>query len=231
VLDVVDLVAGYGEAAVLQGVSLTVPGARITCLMGRNGVGKSTLLRTIMGQVRASSGQIILDGLTITELPAHRVPRAGIALVPQGRRLFGPMTVAENLAMGLAVNKRGARTRDRALALFPRLADRLGQVASTLSGGEQQMLAIARALCASPKLLLLDEPSEGLQPSMVRLIRDTVAALRADGVSILLVEHRVETALALADQIAFMDRGAVQAVHPVAALRADRQPFATWLGV
>ena len=132
------------------------------------------------------------------------MPRLGIAYVPQGRRLFGPLTVAENIEIGLMTRRRGAAVRDEVLDLFPRLRERLGQVSSTLSGGEQQMLAIARALCLEPKVLLLDEPTEGLQPSMIALIRDVVMGLRATGVATVLVEQRVTAVLGMADRVAFV---------------------------
>ena len=175
---------------VLRGLTLAVAPGEVLCLMGRNGAGKSTALKAIMGLVPATAGQVALDGIRLDRLPAHAVPRQGVAWVPQGRRLFAELTVAENLEIGLMTRGHGAATRERALALFPRLRERLKQVSGTLSGGEQQMLAIARALCTGPKVLLLDEPTEGLQPSMIALIRDTVLALKATGVATVLVEQR-----------------------------------------
>ena len=164
--------AGYGPVEVLHDLTLEAKVGQITCIMGRNGAGKSTLMKSIMGLVPATRGTITLDGLALHSLPAHRVPQHGVAYVPQGRRLFGPLTVAENLTIGLITRDMGIETRERVLTLFPRLRERLDQVSSTLSGGEQQMLAIARALCLEPKVLLLDEPTEGLQPSMIALIRE-----------------------------------------------------------
>ena len=229
VLEGVD--AGYGNVQVLRGLSLTAKPGEVTCVMGRNGAGKTTLMRAIIGQVRLAAGRILLDGQRIDTLPAHQVPRFGVGYVPQGRRLFGAMTVAENLDIGLMTRGHGAATRDHVLALFPRLRERLGQVAATLSGGEQQMLAIARALCLEPKVLLLDEPTEGLQPSMIALIRDTVLALKAAGVAVVLVEQRVDAVLAVADLIAFVVAGQVVETLPAPGLAADAVQFQRYVGV
>ncbi len=151
--------------------------------------------------------------------------------MPQGRRLFAELTVAENLAIGLATRGRGERTRERVLHLFPRLRDRLEQVSGTLSGGEQQMLAIARALCTRPKVLLLDEPAEGLQPSIGALIREVILTLKGTDVAVLLVEQRVDAALATADRIAFVANGSVKETLPTAGLAPDAPAFRTWVGV
>jgi len=229
VLEGVD--AGYGNVQVLRGLSLTAKPGEVTCVMGRNGAGKTTLMRAIIGQVRLAAGRILLDGQRIDTLPAHQVPRLGVGYVPQGRRLFGAMTVAENLDIGLMTRGHGAATRDHVLALFPRLRERLGQVSATLSGGEQQMLAIARALCLEPKVLLLDEPTEGLQPSMIALIRDTVLALKAAGVAVVLVEQRVDAVLAVADLIAFVVAGQVVETLPAPGLAADAAQFQRYVGV
>jgi branched-chain amino acid transport system ATP-binding protein len=228
-LEAVD--AGYGTAQVLRGVSLTAHAGEVLCVMGRNGVGKSTLLRCIMGLVPARNGRMELDGAQIGGLAAYRVPRLGIGYVPQGRRLFGPLTVAENLEIGLLARRKGAAVQARVLELFPRLRERLGQVSATLSGGEQQMLAIARALCLEPKVLLLDEPSEGLQPSMIAAIRDVVVGLKSADVAIILVEQRVETVLGMADRVAFMDQGRVAEVRPCAGLSAEDAVFRRFVGV
>ncbi|MGP3696712.1 ABC transporter ATP-binding protein [Rhodobacter sp. NSM] len=223
--------AGYGRVQVLHRLSFEARAGEVTCIMGRNGAGKSTLLRAIMGQVPPGAGRIELDGERIDGLPAHRIPRLGIGYVPQGRRLFGPLTVAENLEIGLMTRGRGARTRERVLDLFPRLRERLGQTAATLSGGEQQMLAIGRALCLEPKAILLDEPTEGLQPSMIALIRDTVRRLRGMGVAVVLVEQRIEAVLDLADRVAFMETGRVAEAVAAADLAADAPQFARYVGV
>jgi branched-chain amino acid transport system ATP-binding protein len=230
-LEVAALEAGYGQVQVLRGMSFAVEVGEVLCLMGRNGAGKSTALKAVMGLVRPRAGEIRLAGERIDRLPAHLVPRRGIGYVPQGRRLFAELTVAENLEIGLMTRQKGAPTRDRILYLFPRLRERLGQFSGTLSGGEQQMLAIGRALCLEPSVLLLDEPTEGLQPSMIALIRDTVQALRGEGVAIVLVEQRVDTALALADRIAFVAGGEIAAVRQAAGLAPDDPDFVRYVGV
>jgi len=226
-----DVTAGYGAVTVLRGLSLSARTGEVLCVMGRNGAGKSTMLRTIIGQVAASAGSIRLDGAEVRGLPAHRVPRLGIGYVPQGRRLFGDLTVAENIEIGLMTRGRGPRVRDHVLDLFPRLRERLGQVSRTLSGGEQQMLAIARALCLEPKVLLLDEPTEGLQPSMISLIRDTIVDLKATGVATILVEQRVDAVLSVADRVAFMTGGRIAETVAAAELRPDAPQFAAYVGV
>jgi branched-chain amino acid transport system ATP-binding protein len=222
--------AGYGSIAVLHGLDLQAEAGRVLCVMGRNGAGKTTLLRAIMGQV-AARGRITLDGTSIDGLPAHEVPRLGIGYVPQGRRLFGELTVAENLEIGLQTRRKGAATREKVLTLFPRLRERLDQVSRTLSGGEQQMLAIARALCLEPSVLLLDEPTEGLQPSMITLIRDTLVTLKATGVAVILVEQRVDVVLSVADDIAFMVGGRMMETLPAASLTAASPEFGRYVGV
>ena len=223
--------AGYGAVQVLRGLSLEVLAGEVLCVMGRNGAGKSTMLKAIMGQLPLAAGQITLDGVTVSGLPAHKVPRHGIAYVPQGRRLFGDLTVAENIEIGLMTRRRGARVRDHVLTLFPQLRERLGQVSRTLSGGEQQMLAIARALCLEPKVLLLDEPTEGLQPSMIALIRDTVVDLKATGVAMILVEQRVDAVLSVADRVAFVVQGTCAEVVEAKGLTPDASQFRNYVGV
>jgi branched-chain amino acid transport system ATP-binding protein len=229
ILDAID--GGYGAVRVLRGLTLSVEPGEVLCVMGRNGAGKSTMLKAIMGQVPVTAGRITLDGARIDGLPAHEVPRHGIGYVPQGRRLFGDLTVAENIEIGLMTRGRGARVRETVLDLFPRLRERMGQVSRTLSGGEQQMLAIARALCLEPKVLLLDEPTEGLQPSMIALIRDTVVALKATGVATILVEQRVDAALSVGDRIAFIVGGQVAETVPVKGLHPGAAHFAAYVGV
>ena len=230
-LTVTNLHAGYGPVAVLRGLDLAVAPGEVLCLMGRNGAGKSTALKAIMGLVRATTGEIRLDATRLDTLPAHAVPRAGVAWVPQGRRLFAELTVAENLEVGRLTRRSAPAVRERALDLFPRLRERLTQVSGTLSGGEQQMLAIARALCAEPRVLLLDEPAEGLQPSMIALIHRTVARLKDTGVATILVEQRVDAALAVADRIAFVDRGRVAETLPARSLTREAGAFREWVGV
>ncbi len=223
--------AGYGGALVLRDLGFRAAVGEVTCIMGRNGVGKTTLMRAIMGLVRVQKGSVRLDRLELANLPAHEVPRHGIGYVPQGRRLFGPLTVAENLEIGLMTRTKGPEVRERVLNLFPRLRERLSQVSSTLSGGEQQMLAIARALCLEPKVLLLDEPTEGLQPSMIAAIREVVVGLKASGVAVVLVEQRVDAVLGMADRVAFMDHGTVAATRARADLAPDAPEFRQFVGV
>lgn len=221
----------YGQVQVLHGFSLDLRPGEVLGLLGHNGAGKTTLLKSIMGLVRPRRGSIRLGDVALSTLPAHRVPEAGIAYVPQGRRLFAELTVAENLALGLMARNRPPALRAHILELFPVLRDRLTQAAGTLSGGEQEMLAIARALCLEPEVLLLDEPTEGLMPSMIAAILETVRRLKTQGVATLLVEQRVETALAVADRIAFIENGRAREVTTPAALRADPALLHRYVGV
>jgi branched-chain amino acid transport system ATP-binding protein len=230
-LEVSAINAWYGDVQVLRDLSLSVEAGEVLCMLGRNGAGKTTTLKAIMGLVRPRSGSIRLDGVELTRLPAHEVPRQGIAHVPQGRRLFAELTVAENLAIGLMARGRGKATLERALTSFPILRERMDQRSGTLSGGEQQMLAIARALCVEPRVLLLDEPTEGLMPAMIATIRDCVRSLREAGVAILLVEQRVDAVLPVADRVAFIEHGRTRAVVGVDALRDDRSLVHRYVGV
>lgn len=223
--------AGYGRAQVLRDLSLEVRAGEILCLLGRNGAGKSTTMRAIMGLVPLMSGAIWLGERALSALPPHQVPRAGVGYVPQGRRLFADLTVAQNLEIGLMARRSGAEVREEVLTLFPRLRERMGQKAQTLSGGEQQMLAMARALCLRPKLLLLDEPTEGLQPSMIAAIREVIVGLRDEGVAVLLVEQRVDAVLDVADRVAFIENGQGGALLSAEALRADRSLVDRYVGV
>ena len=223
--------AGYANVPVLRGLSLDVAAGETRCVMGRNGAGKSTMLKAIMGLVPVASGVISLDGDRIDRRPAHGIPRQGIGYVPQGRRLFSELTVAENIEIGLMTRKRGAAARERVLDLFPRLRERLDQTSGTLSGGEQQMLAIARALCLEPKVLLLDEPTEGLQPSMIALIRDTILKLKASGVAIILVEQRIDAVRAVADRVTFIVNGTAVETLDAATLTPDAEAFRRHVGV
>ncbi|MCG8417345.1 MAG: ABC transporter ATP-binding protein [Proteobacteria bacterium] len=221
----------FGVIRVLKGVSLQVARGEIVALLGRNGAGKTTTLRTIMGQIRPRSGSIELDGIELTELQPHQIPRLGIAYVPQGRRLFSGLSVEENLRMGLLARDQGRETLDWVLGLFPVLTERLRQRAGTLSGGEQQMLATARALCLKPRLLLLDEPSEGLMPSIIQKLLDTVKRLKEQEVGILLVEQRVEAALQVADRIVFLENGSVADEASAERLHADPEPLHRYVGI
>lgn len=230
-LSLENISAGYGAAQVLREVSLDVAAGEIVCLMGRNGAGKTTAMRAIMGLIPLMSGRVVLDGAEVSALPAYQVPRAGMGYVPQGRRLFAGLSVAQNLEIGMRARRSPPGVLEEVLDLFPRLRARYRQPAQTLSGGEQQMLATARALCLQPKALLLDEPMEGLQPSMVGAIRDVVVQMRARGVAILLVEQRVDAVLAVADRVAFIENGQLGEVVPVDGLHSDRTLIKRYLGV
>ena len=221
----------YGEVQVLYGLDLALNKGEVLCLFGRNGAGKTTTLKAIMGLVPAAAGSIRMDGADLTGLAAHDVPKAGVAYVPQGRRLFAEMTVAENIEIGLMARGMGKAARERVLDLFPLLRERLKQRSGTLSGGEQQMLAMARALCLEPQVLLLDEPTEGLMPSMIAKIRETVAKLRDLGVSTILVEQRVDAVLSVADRVCFIENGRNRETVDVEALRSDPSAVRRYVGV
>lgn len=230
-LEVNDIYAAYGKVKTLHGVSLAVNASEIVCLLGRNGAGKTTTLKSIMGLLPISSGTVTLEGLDLTRLPAHRIPRQGIGYIPQGRRLFPELSVEENIEIGLMTRNEGADTKEWVLDLFPRLRERLKQAAGTLSGGEQQMLATARALCIRPKVLLLDEPTEGLQPSMIDLIRQVIIKMKEEGFAIVLVEQRVDAVLSIADRVVFMENGrSVEEVRP-ADLARQPEKITQYLGV
>jgi branched-chain amino acid transport system ATP-binding protein len=221
----------HGETQVLHGLTLSLAAGEVHCLLGRNGAGKTTALKCIMGLLPARSGSIRLDGIDLTTLPPHEVPKAGVAYVPQGRRLFSEMTVAENIEIGLMARNKGGDVREAVLDLFPVLRDRLKQRSGTLSGGEQQMLAMARALCLEPRVLLLDEPTEGLMPSMIARIRETVGTLRDRGVSTILVEQRVDAVLPVADRVSFIESGRVRETVGVDRLREDPGLVKRYVGV
>ncbi|MER9329389.1 ABC transporter ATP-binding protein [Mesorhizobium sp. M0488] len=221
----------YGEVQVLYGLDLVLNRGEVLCLFGRNGAGKTTTLKAIMGLVPPSAGSIRLGGQELTGLPAHEVPKAGVAYVPQGRRLFAEMTVAENIEIGLMARGKGKAVRENVLDLFPLLRQRLRQRSGTLSGGEQQMLAMARALCLEPRVLLLDEPTEGLMPSMIAKIRETVSKLRGMGVSTILVEQRVDAVLSVADRVCFIENGRNRETADVEDLRADPSAVRRYVGV
>jgi branched-chain amino acid transport system ATP-binding protein len=193
--------------------------------------GNVQVLKAVMGLVPVRAGSIRLDGVELTTLPAYQIPKQAIAYVPQGRRLFAELTVAENLEIGLMARGCGRETLEHALALFPALRERMRQRAGTLSGGEQQMLAIARALCVEPKVLLLDEPTEGLMPAMIAAIRDCVRELRSRGVAIVLVEQRVDAVLPVADRVAFIENGRTRDVVGVETLRGDLSLVHRYVGV
>jgi branched-chain amino acid transport system ATP-binding protein len=221
----------HGSAQVLHALSLDVNKGEVLCLLGRNGAGKTTSLKAIMGLLPIAKGRIMLEGLDISKLPAHVVPRRGIGYVPQGRRLFSELTVLENLRVGMMTRNSEPLVLEKALTLFPLLRNRLQQRSGTLSGGEQQMLAMARALCISPRLLLLDEPTEGLMPSMIERIRQSVLDLKSQGVTTILVEQRVDAVLPVADRVAFVEDGNVTQVLPIHELRKNRSLVDRYVGV
>ncbi len=214
--------AGYGLLPVLHGIDLSVAAGEVVAVLGRNGAGKTTLLRTIAGAQPMAAGRITLDGRDLSRRAAFRRARAGVAHVPQGRGIFGRLTVGENLDVGgrAAAGRGSAGSRDAILADFPVLAERLRQVAGTLSGGQQQMLAIARALCGAPKLLLLDEPAEGIQPNIVHQIADLIPSLARDrGMGVLLVEQNLDLVRRAASRCLVMEKGRI--VHAAAPDRLD----------
>ena len=230
-MDVVGFDAFYGESQALRDFSIRVEQGKVLCLLGRNGAGKTTALKSIMGIIKPRSGKLLLNGEDLTALPAHEIPRRGIGYVPQGRRLFSELTVRENLEVGLLTRKTGRKAFDHALSYFPVLRERLNQVSGTLSGGEQTMLAMARALCIEPSVIMLDEPTEGLMPSMIARIRETVAEMRKRGVSTILVEQRVDAVLPVADRVAFIENGRIRQIVEVAALRAEPDMVRRYVGV
>jgi branched-chain amino acid transport system ATP-binding protein len=210
-LKIEDLHVYYGEVHALRGVSLEVRRGEVVALLGNNGAGKTTTLRSISGMLASRQGKITLEGAPVTGVPAHDVVRMGIAHVPEGRRIFKRLTVKENLALGAFLRNDAdvATDTERMLTLFPILRERLKQVAGTLSGGEQQMLAVGRALMTRPQLLLLDEPSMGLSPVLVERIFDTIVEVNRQGTTILLVEQNASMALAIASRAYVLETGAI----------------------
>jgi branched-chain amino acid transport system ATP-binding protein len=226
----------YGDSHVLHGVSLRVAPGEVVALLGKNGAGKTTAIRSVAGLTPPRSGRVTLDGEPIQGWPAHRIARRGLALVPQGRRIFAPLTVRENLLLGARPAQRsghreGGWTLARIFDLFPRLRERQDQLGGTLSGGEQQMLAIGRALLTNGTTLMLDEPSEGLAPLIAREIGRIVRTLPAEGLSVLLVEQNYHLALSAADRVYVMNKGAMVYEGSPAALEADEGVKRRYLGV
>jgi len=221
----------YAQVQVLNDVSLEVSEGEVLGLLGRNGAGKSTLLKSIMGLVDVNTGSISMDDVILSELQAHQIPKNGIGYVPQGRRLFSELTVEENLKMGLLVRYSSKEVLEWALSLFPVLKTRMSQKSGTLSGGEQQMVATARALCIQPKLLLMDEPSEGLMPSMIETIFETIEKLKKEKVGVLLVEQKIEGTLRVSDRIVFMENGYMREESDPQALVKNPEPLAKYVGV
>ncbi|HVE47921.1 MAG TPA: ABC transporter ATP-binding protein [Acidimicrobiales bacterium] len=231
-LEVRDLRVAYGQIEAVRGISFTVAAGEVVALIGSNGAGKSTTLRTLSGLLRATQGEVLLEGERIDHLPAHEIVARGVAHAPEGRRLFGRMTVRENLDLG-AYRRRDldiASDVDMVFALFPVLSERRGQAAGTLSGGEQQMLAIGRALMSRPRLLMLDEPSMGLSPLVMRTIFTTLGDLKERGTTLLLVEQNAQAALALADSGHVLETGRIVLSGTAAELLGNENVRKAYLG-
>jgi branched-chain amino acid transport system ATP-binding protein len=237
-LVVEDLHAGYGLSEVLRGVSLEVKAGSVVALIGANGAGKTTTMRAVSGMITPGRGKVLLDGRPVQGLPASRIARLGLAHSPEGRKVFAPLSVEDNLLLGaygrlprfFGFRAKAAPDLARVYALFPRLAERKRQAAGTLSGGEQQMLAIGRALMARPKIMLLDEPSMGLAPVIVQEVFRTIRQLKAEGMTMLLVEQFAKAALEVADHAFVLERGRIAVAGTPDALRRDARVLEAYLG-
>ncbi len=236
-LRIENLVAGYGKIQVLQGISLHVPAGKLVTLIGSNGAGKTTTLRALSGMIKPESGTILLGGTNIAGLPSFKITRLGLAHSPEGRRVFSTLSVVDNLILGAFPRLTGARPKgdvqadlERSFELFPRLRERKEQLAGTLSGGEQQMLAMARALMLQPQVLLLDEPSMGLSPKLVEEVFATIGRLKAAKITMLLVEQFAAAALEVADFGYVMENGRLSAQGEASALKNDPAVRAAYLG-
>jgi len=233
-LEVRNLDVFYGDAQALEDVSLSVDAGTIVAIVGANGAGKTSLIRTIGGMHRPASGQILFEGTDVTGLPSHRVCDLGIGQVAEGRQIFPTLTVAENLDMGAMLpraRRKRAQNRERVQAMFPKLNDRLGQAAGTLSGGEQQMLAIARCLMGEPKLIMFDEPSLGLAPTIVHDVLQTIRDLNAAGTTCVLVEQNVAVSLKIAHRAYVLENGRVTITGTGEALLSDQRVRQAYLGI
>ena len=231
ILSTTALVSGYHGSRVLHEVDIEVPEGGVTALLGRNGVGKSTLVNTIMGLVRPMSGSVRVAGQEVAGSRPDRIAKLGVGLVPQGRRVFAPLTVAEHLDIADRSGRKGDWTQARVLELLPRLGERLGHRGDQLSGGEQQMLAIARALLTNPRVLLLDEPSDGLAPAVVNQVGDVLREVCAAGVSALIVEQNLRLAISVAQRVVVMQKGSVHWDVPVEEFRRNRARAEQLLGI
>ena len=236
-LTISNLYAAYGKVEVLHGISLEVPKGKVVTLIGSNGAGKTTTMRAISGMIKPTAGQITLDGKEIAGQPSHRIARLGLAHSPEGRRVFASMSVTDNLLLGAFPRFTGARPRgeikldlEKALELFPRLKERQHQLAGTLSGGEQQMLAMARAVMLNPEVVLLDEPSMGLAPILVEEVFRIISRLKQQGVTMLLVEQFAAAALNVADYGYVLENGRISVHGPAASLKNDPAVQAAYLG-
>ena len=236
-LSISNLHAAYGKVEVLHGISLEVPKGKLVTLIGSNGAGKTTTMRAISGMLKPKSGQVTLGGKDITGNDSHKIARAGLAHSPEGRRVFASMTVTDNLLLGAFPRFTRARPKgdikrdlEKALELFPRLQERRGQLAGTLSGGEQQMLAMARAVMLNPEVILLDEPSMGLAPILVEEVFRIITRLKAEGVTMLLVEQFAAAALNVADYGYVLENGSISVHGPAQSLKTDPKVIAAYLG-
>ncbi|MFL5424933.1 MAG: ABC transporter ATP-binding protein [Myxococcales bacterium] len=237
-LSVSDLHAGYGLSEVLVGTSLEVKAGTVVALIGANGAGKTTTMRAVSGLLRPTKGRVLLEGKPVQDLPASRIARLGLAHSPEGRKVFGPLSVEDNLLLGafrrlprfFGFHREASADLDRVYQLFPRLRERRKQDAGTLSGGEQQMLAIGRALMSRPKVMLLDEPSMGLAPVIVQEVFRTIKRLKQEGMTMLLVEQFAKTALSVADYVYVMERGRIALEGKPEELRRDERMLAAYLG-
>ncbi|MDO8692317.1 MAG: ABC transporter ATP-binding protein [Dehalococcoidia bacterium] len=230
-LQVQDIHTYYGSSYILQGVSLEVEKGSVVALLGRNGVGKTTFIRSVSGQTPCRRGRIVFQGTDITHMPTHQIARLGVGLVPQGRRIFPSLTVGETFRVSGRHSITGGWTKEKLLEVFPRLGERWNIRAGKLSGGEQQMLATARALLGNPQLLLLDEPTEGLSPLLVRDMAHIIRQIKEEGLSIILVEQNLSFALSLADYAFVMSKGRIVYQGPGARLWEDSEVKARYLGV
>jgi len=236
-LSISNLQAAYGKVEVLHGISLEVPKGKLVTLIGSNGAGKTTTMRAISGMIKPKGGKITLGGKDITGADSHRIARAGLAHSPEGRRVFASMTVTDNLLLGAFPRFTRARPKgdikrdlEKALELFPRLKERQGQLAGTLSGGEQQMLAMARAVMLNPEVILLDEPSMGLAPILVEEVFRIITRLKSEGVTMLLVEQFAAAALNVADYGYVLENGSISVHGPAESLKNDHKVIAAYLG-
>lgn len=232
-LDVRGLQSFYGDAHVIQGVDLNVRKDEVVCVLGRNGMGKSTLIRSIMGlrPPTVREGSVIWKGQDITSAPSHKIAQAGIAIVPQGRRLFSSLTVTEHLTVLKSASIKSGWTVQKAFEFFPRLAERRHHRGEQLSGGERQMMAVARALMIDPELILMDEPSEGLAPVMVQTLENIILELKREGLSILLVEQNLYSALAVSDRIYVLESGCVVYEEECEKVKQKPEVLSEFLGV
>lgn len=233
-LETKDLTSGYGELQILWGVDLTLEQGILTCMVGSNGVGKTTLLRTVMGLIKPWKGQVLFDGRDVTRLSAHEKASLGLVLVPEGRQLFTDMTVRENLELGAnprRARQKAAKNLERVFDLFPRLKERERQKAGTLSGGEQQMVAVARGIMAEPALLMIDELSLGLSPVLTFSLFRALRLLGNQGYTILLVEQNVHLALKVSDYAYILNEGKVELSGPAAEIQGNDKVRAAYLGI